>query len=192
MTRIHSLLIVLSMFIFISCNESEHWDLDDYRVKVWTCRLAISDSLGQDLVKPLRYDPHLISTAILDKENYDYYREMLNTDYSLLDTYTNENVKMYVDISTSPRIMTFVCSRSSDSTIDLDNYRETIYKITYPDLFGDNEEHVFTTYWENDKYKSKLRTFLDISSNYVCSQLVIDGKSYEAGDDGIIRIVIGK
>lgn len=155
--------------------------------------MVFTNTEGKDLVDALHYEPQSVKKQYIFAD--DNCREVYKTSYQMENTETNESEKMYMDISSSPRIMSFEYHESTDNKEDLNNFKETTYKLVCPGLFGDNEEHTLTAYWSSDWSSSSnasklLRVYLDTSDRYICSRLVIDGTSYETGEDGIIRISI--
>jgi len=191
MRRFYSIFAVLLVAVFVGCSDDEVVpEIGDGIIRVWQCRMIVTNSDGNDLVNPLNYEPQSVSERQFTFADENC-REVYKTSYQMVNTETGESEKLYMDIASSPRVMSFECHKSAETNEELDNYKETTYKLVCPGLFGDDKEHTLTAYWTNkgvSKAAKLLRVFLDTSENNICSRLVVDGTSYEAGEDGIIRI----
>lgn len=184
MQRVYLIIGILLSLVLTGCNENDDVIELGGTTRIWNCKMIISNSEGKDLVEPIRHDP--VRESYIPDNPQTNIHELASSSYQMVENGTDEDTKLYVDITTSPRILSFVFARSAKTADELENYKESTYKLVCPALFGDNEEHLLTAYWT----KKLTRVYLDHSDDNVCSRLVIDGKSFEAEEDGIIRIVM--
>lgn len=161
-------LAVLAAPLLCSCV-----DEDDPYIAYY-CTLSFVDSQGKDLLKELtQVHPVRVPNHLIEPNNKDTY-EVWNSDYKISYSIKRGSISLgKIKTKSTPYtidICTFIWFSDSDK---LYKYQSPTSTLTFPLIFGNEEEHTITTYKD-------------------CHRLELDGQSYEPGSDGIFHIVINR
>ena len=140
-------LLTLLVMLFSRCNNGNEAPPYNYHLK-----LKFEDSSGKNLVNGLKYEQQSYSFQVTD----EYKLQVTSTDIS------DQKEILYVEVENDQAEYLHF----SYSTFDY--VASTItWKFVCPHIFGDNEEHIITSYWKKENHMA------------VCLKITCDDKDFQ-------------
>ena len=192
MKKITLILLTISLLLGYSCKPSYYYDHPHY----YLITLDIQDLSGTEILKNIPMNKYY--------DDYgDYYGGVILRDLYTVEAIYPNGVKAVshreLELDVMPLgeknkdyIFFMVCNPDHPSLMNMISY-----KVTFPSLFGDNEEHIIDTYWElivDETFviDDKVGKYFDRPHRVICYKMTIDGKDVPVSQEPLYIVWDGK